>query len=300
MIKSSATSFILNYIQRGRTIRRRKEKNKKKIADKEVTKDQGNPNQEVGKELLFVQPKNKGKGRREQNTIVWNRIGVKENIAFEIIQKENQDKKNQPETKKSLKTNVDGEKRGDSKMESKDSLPLNIEEQVGKGDGGNVSVNTIKSTGKKGGKGDGGDASVSTMKSIEISTHLLPKSMQKQNNLDKDQASSNKGKADVRGATKEMFGENSKRDTAINKVREKSKEEAGQGRESQQLSDEEVETVRRDIVEEGMEQNIQEASKAGDLSPRHSNNLGKNMKKVQHIPLQVQTRSSRGKSNSSQ
>lgn len=68
-----------------------------------------------------------------------------------------------------------------------------------------------------------------------------------------------------------------------------------------QSLDKEVETVRRDIVEEkGMEQNIQEDSKKGDLSPRHSNNSGKNTKKGRRLSLQVQTRSIRGKSNSSQ
>lgn len=111
-----------------------------------MAKDQQNSKQEAWKEQPFVQSKNRGKGRHEQNTTVWNRIGVKENNAFEIMQKENQDKEPQPDTNKSPETNADGEKGGDSKMESKNSSPMNIEKQVVRGNGGNVSVNTTKST----------------------------------------------------------------------------------------------------------------------------------------------------------
>lgn len=71
---------------------------------------------------------------------------------------------------------------------------------------------------------------MSTVKSIEISTHPLPKSKQKQSNLEKDQALRNKRNVDVRGAMKEMFGESAQGDTTKNKVGEKSKGEARQGR----------------------------------------------------------------------
>ncbi|KAH0679661.1 hypothetical protein KY284_020746 [Solanum tuberosum] len=65
--------------------------------------------------------------------------------------------------------------------------------------------------------------------------------------------------------------------------------------------EDEVLQHRKDTEEdEDMEYNIQQISKAGDLSPRHTNSLKQGARKgKQTLPLQVQTRSSRGKTSNS-
>ncbi|KAH0761356.1 hypothetical protein KY290_017429 [Solanum tuberosum] len=57
-------------------------------------------------------------------------------------------------------------------------------------------------------------------------------------------------------------------------------------------SDEEIQHMREIEEDDSMEYNIQQISKAGDLSPRHTNSL-KAKKGRPTIPLQVKTRSNK-------
>jgi len=65
--------------------------------------------------------------------------------------------------------------------------------------------------------------------------------------------------------------------------------------------DDDVLQQRKDLEEdEELEYNIQQISKAGDLSPRHTNSLKNGVRKGKKtIPLQVQTRSSRERASNS-
>ncbi|WMV18187.1 hypothetical protein MTR67_011572 [Solanum verrucosum] len=276
----------------------------KKIDDN-LSKEEGKGNdtlvrdEDKRKRGVFVEPRSKkwGGGRNKEPQKVWNRVGIITGNKFNLLDTGNQDQ--------SLH------------QEKEQIIDDEIEKEPNK-----QSHNKCVSNNNEAGNTSSSERTISEVRSRVLRTD--PKSVQKGDNVEELMTINREQQADPSGVQKDDNVEElmtkstdagnrnmDKRESVANsgnlfisdygEVRDNCYEE-GEIPKGPDLIEEEDEVMqhKKDTEEdEDMDYNIQQISKAGDLSPRHTNSLKHGARKGRSvIPLQVKTRSSRDRGSS--